>query len=177
MFADNSRLTEQLGGGSVAKMFADNRRLIDSILGRSSFAAMVGAHESVSHVLSQGRFASTFGGAALPRSAWEGVLDSLRTPLTSGVYESTVSAFETAYDEAGDSDGSTCWLVRLPPLAQLGLLLVLLQALDSISQSLVSLTGEDVPSDYQDGARILFALATAIYACIVTRAEHSSSKR
>jgi hypothetical protein len=174
MLADNQRLA---GSGSVAKILADNRRLVDSILGRASFAAMIGAHESVAHVLSQPRLASMVGGAALPRSALESALGSLREPIGSGLFAEVMNALEVAGEGAGESEGSTCWLARLSPVVQLGLLLVVLQSLDAIGQSVVSFAGEEAPTEYQNGARVLFALATAMYACIIARADMLSNSR
>jgi hypothetical protein len=46
-----------------------------------------------------------------------------------------------------------------------------LQSLDSIGQAVLSLAGEEVPKEYEDAAKILFALVTALYAFIAARVE------
>jgi hypothetical protein len=174
MLADHQHLT---GSGLVAKTLANHQRLIDSISLRASFAAMIGAHESVSHVLTQARVASMVGGAALPRSASESALGSLREPIRSRLYAEVINALEVADEGADESEESTWWLARLSPVVQLGLLLVVLQSLDAIGQSIVSFAGEEVPTEYEDGARILFALATAMYACLIARVDMLSNRR
>jgi hypothetical protein len=99
------------------------------------------------------------------------VFDGLRDPIGPDLYADALDVFEVADEQAGEGDGDTWWLARVPLLAQLGLLLIVLQMLDNVGQAVASLAGEEVPTEYEDGAKILFALATTLYAFIAAKAD------
>lgn len=146
------------------------RRSLDAIGSRSAFAEMIGVNKTLSQIVSQRVSASMIGMPTVPRAAWAGLFESIREPIGADLYADAVMTFELADEIAGEGDGESWWLLRLDPVVLLGIVIVLLQSLDAIGQAVASLAGEDVPSEYKDGARILFAVVAVAYALVVARA-------
>jgi hypothetical protein len=146
------------------------RRSLDAIIARPAYAEMVGVNKTLSQIVSQRVSASMIGTATVPRAAFAGVFESIREPIGADLYADAVATFELAEDQAGEGDGETWWLARADPVVLLGLVIVLLQSLDAIGQAVANLAGQDVPSEYQEGAKILFAVVAVAYAFIVARA-------
>jgi hypothetical protein len=150
---------------SVAKIVGKSLQdSVAGIVGKPSFAEMIGANKTVSEIVSQPRFASMVGSAALPRSDWTGVLQGLREQIGSELYDDGITEFDAAADLAGEGDGESWWIERLPMYIQLGLLLFVLQALDKASEFVGDLTGDDLPPAYRSGTQLVFALALALLA-------------
>ena len=155
------------GSGAVSEHM---RRSLETIIARPAYAEMLGVNKTLSQIVAQRVSASMIGTPTVPRAAWAGVFESIREPIGPDLYADAVATFRLADEVAGEGDGETWWLARADPVVLLGIVVVLLQSLDAIGQSVASLAGEDVPSEYKDGARILFAVVAVAYAFIVARA-------
>jgi hypothetical protein len=159
------------GQGSVINALQQSSSLLDSIVRRSGFASMIGVKDTLSQIASRPAFGSMVAARVMPRPAWDGVLQSLRDPIDDVLLDDAIAEFEAAASVGGDAVDDTWWIARLPFVAQVALLLIVLQLLDSVSKFVGEVTGEDVPPTYRSATQVLFALAAALLAFIEAKAE------
>lgn len=168
----NRKVLDALTGrNSVLNAMEQNRKLLKSISGRTSFASMIGVNSTLSAISSQPGFGAMIGTAVMPRPAWQGIFDGLRGPIGTDLYEDTRAEFDAAAILAGEGEGETWWIARLPFVAQVALLLVVLQALDAAGEFMSDMTGADVPPAYRSATTVLFALAATLLAFIEAKAK------
>jgi len=145
---------------AFSRVLGENRTMIDSIAARQQFADVIGADRPFSEIVATPGLASLVGAATMPRPAWTSVLEDLRPAIGDELYAETAAEFDAASEIAGE--GETWWIARLPLVMQIGLLIVVLQALDAAGKFLEDLTGANVPPAYRSGVQFLFTLAIAL---------------
>jgi hypothetical protein len=172
------KMLDSIGPNSATAKMLDSigpnsatAKMLDSVLSRPSFAAMVGAYKPVDDLFTSPAVASFVGRDTMSPAAWSPVLDGLRPAIGEELYDDASIEFESASEVAGDSDGATWWVFRLPLHTQLVLLVASLAVLDKMSEFLGDLTGEDVPPAYRSGTQVVFALAALLSYCIGARME------
>ena len=138
---------------------------------------MIGAHKGVVQIVSDARFASLeVRTPTLPHSAWRGVFYGLREPIGPGLYADALDVFEVADEQAGEGDGDTRRLARVPLLAQSASCSSCCKCSTTLGRRLRVWRAKKRRTEYEDGAKILFALATTLYAFIAARADVLSKR-
>lgn len=157
------------GRNSLFQTVEGSRKLLESIAARRDFAATIGINDTLAAISSRPYFSTMIATAVMPRPAWIERIETLRTAIGEPLYAQAVAGFDQAADLLEAPAPRLWWIERLPVHAQLGLLLIVLQVIEKVSEFAQDATGVHLPKAYTSGVEVLFALAAAILFVIDAR--------